>query len=186
MRLTHIPTGIAVVCQADRSQHRNRAQAWDMLRARLYESELKKREEKAAADQAAKTDIGWGHQIRSYVLQPYQMVKDLRTGVQTSDTGGVLDGDLDEFMAAALAQKAFGTAPGASRTWTEPCPMLRSSVWDAWGTAWPAAISKPASALPSESQQGESRRFDRTWRTLGSFAGGCSRRRRCHRHDGRR
>ena len=84
-----------------------------MLRARLYEIELKKREEQAAADQAAKTDIGWGHQIRSYVLQPYQMVKDLRTGVQTSDTSGVLDGDLDEFMAATLAQKAFGTSPGA-------------------------------------------------------------------------
>src|SRR5262249_19112974 len=80
VRLTHIPTGIAVVCQAGRSQHKNRAQAWDMLRARLYEIELKKREEKAAAEQAAKTDIGWGHQIRSYVLQPYQMVKDLRTG----------------------------------------------------------------------------------------------------------
>jgi peptide chain release factor 2 len=113
VRLTHIPTGVAVVCQAGRSQHKNRAQAWDMLRARLYEIELKKREEKAAADQAAKTDIGWGHQIRSYVLQPYQMVKDLRTGVQTSDTSGVLDGDLDEFMAATLAQRAFGTAPGA-------------------------------------------------------------------------
>ena len=112
VRLTHIPTGVAVVCQAGRSQHKNRAQAWDMLRARLYEIELKKREEKAAADQAAKTDIGWGHQIRSYVLQPYQMVKDLRTGVQTSDTSGVLDGDLDEFMAATLAQRAFGAAPG--------------------------------------------------------------------------
>ncbi|ETR74995.1 peptide chain release factor 2 [Afipia sp. P52-10] len=112
VRLTHIPTGIAVVCQAGRSQHKNRAQAWDMLRSRLYELELKKREEQAAADQAAKTDIGWGHQIRSYVLQPYQMVKDLRTGVQTSDTQGVLDGDLDEFMAATLAQKAFGGGPG--------------------------------------------------------------------------
>ncbi|RIK99904.1 MAG: peptide chain release factor 2 [Proteobacteria bacterium] len=112
VRLTHIPTGVAVVCQAGRSQHKNRAQAWDMLRARLYEIELKKREEQAAADQAAKTDIGWGHQIRSYVLQPYQMVKDLRTGVQTSDTAGVLDGDLDAFMAATLAQKAFGAAPG--------------------------------------------------------------------------
>ena len=112
VRLTHIPTGIAVVCQAGRSQHKNRAQAWDMLRARLYELELKKREEQAAADQAAKTDIGWGHQIRSYVLQPYQMVKDLRTGVQTSDTQGVLDGELDEFMAATLAQKAFGGGPG--------------------------------------------------------------------------
>ena len=113
VRLTHIPTGVAVVCQAGRSQHKNKAQAWDMLRARLYEIELKKREEQAAADQAAKTDIGWGHQIRSYVLQPYQMVKDLRTGVQTSDTSGVLDGDLDEFMAATLAQRAFGVSPGA-------------------------------------------------------------------------
>jgi peptide chain release factor 2 len=111
VRLTHIPTNIAVVCQNDRSQHRNRAQAWQMLRARLYERELKRREEKAAAEQAAKTDIGWGHQIRSYVLQPYQMVKDLRTGMQTSNTGAVLDGDLDQFMEAALAQKAFGTAP---------------------------------------------------------------------------
>jgi peptide chain release factor 2 len=111
VRLTHIPTNIAVVCQNDRSQHRNRAQAWQMLRARLYERELKRREEKAAAEQAAKTDIGWGHQIRSYVLQPYQMVKDLRTGVQTSNTGAVLDGALDQFMEAALAQKAFGTGP---------------------------------------------------------------------------
>jgi len=111
IRLTHEPTGIVVVCQAERSQHKNRAQAWAMLRARIYEMELKKREEAAAAEAAAKSDIGWGHQIRSYVLQPYQMVKDLRTGVQTSDTGGVLDGDLDEFMQAALAQKAFGTGP---------------------------------------------------------------------------
>ena len=113
IRLTHIPTNIVVKCQNDRSQHRNRAQAWDMLRARLYELELKKREEKAAADQAARTDIGWGHQIRSYVLQPYQMVKDLRTGVSTSNTGAVLDGDLDDFMQAALAQKAFGGGPEA-------------------------------------------------------------------------
>ncbi len=111
IRLTHIPTNIMVYCQNDRSQHRNRAQAWQMLRARLYDMELKKREEKAAAEQAAKTDIGWGHQIRSYVLQPYQMVKDLRTGISTSNTGGVLDGDLDQFMEAALAQKAFGEEP---------------------------------------------------------------------------
>jgi peptide chain release factor 2 len=111
VRLTHIPTGIAVVAQGERSQHKNRAQAWIMLRARLYERELKKREEQAAAEQAAKTDIGWGHQIRSYVLQPYQMVKDLRTGVSTSNTAGVLDGDLDRFMEAALAQKAFGGGP---------------------------------------------------------------------------
>ena len=111
IRLTHIPTNIVVYCQNDRSQHRNRAQAWQMLRARLYELELKKREEKAAAEQAGKTDIGWGHQIRSYVLQPYQMVKDLRTGVSTSNTGAVLDGDLDPFMGAALAQRV-----GATRT----------------------------------------------------------------------
>ncbi|HEY2426240.1 MAG TPA: peptide chain release factor 2 [Pseudolabrys sp.] len=111
VRLTHIPTNIVVKCQQDRSQHRNRAMAWDMLRAKLFEMEMKKREEKAVAEQAAKTDIGWGHQIRSYVLQPYQMVKDLRTGVSTSNTAGVLDGDLDEFMQAALAQKAFGGGP---------------------------------------------------------------------------
>jgi peptide chain release factor 2 len=111
IRLTHIPTNIVVYCQNDRSQHRNRATAWQMLRARIYEMELKKREAQAIIDQAAKTDIGWGHQIRSYVLQPYQMVKDLRTGVSTSSTGAVLDGDLDQFMEAALAQKAFGEEP---------------------------------------------------------------------------
>jgi peptide chain release factor 2 len=111
VRLTHIPTNIVVLCQNDRSQHRNRAQAWEMLRAKLYELELKKREEKAAAEQAAKTDIGWGHQIRSYVLQPYQMVKDLRTGVTSPTPADVLDGDLDQFMAAVLAQKAFGGGP---------------------------------------------------------------------------
>ena len=105
VRLTHIPTNIVVVCQNDRSQHRNRAQAWQMLRAKLYEAELKKREKQAAADQAAKTDIGWGHQIRSYVLQPYQMVKDLRTGVEIGNTGAVLDGEIDQFLEAALAQK---------------------------------------------------------------------------------
>jgi peptide chain release factor 2 len=113
VRLTHIPTGVAVVCQQERSQHKNRAQAWDMLRARLYDIELKKREEKAAADNAAKSDIGWGHQIRSYVLQPYQMVKDLRTGVTSSAPSDVLDGDLDPFMAAVLAQRAFGGGPDA-------------------------------------------------------------------------
>jgi peptide chain release factor 2 len=111
VRLTHIPTNTVVKCQQDRSQHRNRAMAWDMLRAKLFEAEMKRREDKAVALQDAKTDIGWGHQIRSYVLQPYQMVKDLRTGVSTSDTGGVLDGDLDPFMQAALAQKAFGGGP---------------------------------------------------------------------------
>ena len=111
VRLTHIPTGIAVVSQGDRSQHKNRATAWNMLRAKLYELELKKREEQAMAEQAAKTDIGWGHQIRSYVLQPYQMVKDLRTGVTSSDPDSVLNGDLDPYMEAALAQRVYGGGP---------------------------------------------------------------------------
>ena len=97
-------------CQNERSQHKNRAQAWDMLRARLYEAELKRREEAAMAQEDQKSDIGWGHQIRSYVLQPYQMVKDLRTGVESGNPSGVLDGDLDEFMAAALAHRLDGTA----------------------------------------------------------------------------
>ena len=112
VRLTHIPTGIAVACQSERSQHKNRATAWQMLRARLYEVELKKREEKAMADAAGKTDIGWGHQIRSYVLQPYQLVKDLRTGHESTAPGDVLNGDLDSFMEATLAQRAFGKQPG--------------------------------------------------------------------------
>ena len=111
VRLTHIPTGIAVVSQGDRSQHKNRAQAWNMLRAKLYQEELKRREEKAAAEQAAKTDIGWGHQIRSYILQPYQLVKDLRTGETSTSPQDVLDGDLDDFMHATLAQKVFGGGP---------------------------------------------------------------------------
>lgn len=108
VRITHIPSGIVVQCQNERSQHKNRATAWDMLRARLYEAELQKREEEAQAQAAAKTDIGWGHQIRSYVLQPYQMVKDLRTGVESSNPAAVLDGDLDGFIEAALAQRVHG------------------------------------------------------------------------------
>ena len=111
VRLTHIPTGIAVVSQGDRSQHKNRATAWDMLRAKLYERELKIREEAAAAEQAARTDIGWGHQIRSYVLQPYQLVKDLRTGTQSTSPQDVLDGALDPFIEAALAQRVYGGGP---------------------------------------------------------------------------
>ena len=111
VRITHLPTGIVVACQMERSQHKNRATAWNMLRARLYEKELEKREAAASADAASKTDIGWGHQIRSYVLQPYQMVKDLRTGVETGNPAAVLDGDLDPFMGAALAQRV-----GATRT----------------------------------------------------------------------
>ncbi|MBL8708446.1 MAG: peptide chain release factor 2 [Rhodospirillaceae bacterium] len=108
IRITHEPTGIVVSCQADRSQHRNRAMAMDMLKARLYERELRIREEKAQAIADSKTDIGWGHQIRSYVLQPYQMIKDLRTGAETSDSQGVLDGDIDLFLSASLAAKIHG------------------------------------------------------------------------------
>jgi peptide chain release factor 2 len=108
VRLFHKPTNIMIFAQEQRSQHQNRELAFNRLKARLYEMELKKREEKAAADQAAKTDIGWGHQIRSYVLQPYQMVKDLRTGSQTSNTAGVLDGDIDQFIETALAHRMKG------------------------------------------------------------------------------
>ena len=103
IRITHIPTGIVVQCQNDRSQHKNRAQAFDMLRGKLYEHEMQKRAAAAQALADSKTEIGWGHQIRSYVLQPYQMVKDLRTGVETSNTTAVLDGDIDLFLEAALA-----------------------------------------------------------------------------------
>ena len=108
VRITHEPTGIVVQCQNDRSQHRNRATAMTMLKARLYQLELKKREDKAAADHAAKTEIGWGHQIRSYVLHPYKMVKDLRTAVEKSNAEGVLDGDIDDFLEAALAERVIG------------------------------------------------------------------------------
>jgi peptide chain release factor 2 len=108
VRITHIPTGIVVACQNERSQHKNRAQAFKQLKARLYEAELQRREAEADAANAAKTDIGWGHQIRSYVLQPYQLVKDLRTGVTSTSPTDVLDGDLDKFMAAALSQRVTG------------------------------------------------------------------------------
>ncbi len=110
IRITHAPSGVVVQCQSQRSQHKNRAAAMKMLKARLYELELRKREEKAQAEQAAKTEIGWGHQIRSYVLQPYQMVKDLRTGVESPTPQNVLDGDLDPFLAAALAARVEGGA----------------------------------------------------------------------------
>jgi peptide chain release factor 2 len=108
VRITHLPTGIVVACQNQRSQHKNKAEAFNQLRARLYEHELRKREEEANAVNATKTDIGWGHQIRSYVLQPYQLVKDLRTGVTSTAPNDVLDGDLDKFMAAALSQRVTG------------------------------------------------------------------------------
>ena len=108
VRITHLPTGIVVACQNQRSQHKNRAEAFKQLRARLYEHELRKREEEANAINATKTDIGWGHQIRSYVLQPYQLVKDLRTGITSTSPSDVLDGDLDRFMAAALSQRVTG------------------------------------------------------------------------------
>ena len=110
VRITHIPTGIVVQCQNQRSQHKNKAEAYNQLRARLYERELSIREAAANAENATKTDIGWGHQIRSYVLQPYQMVKDLRTGVTSTAPSDVLDGDLDDFMAAALSQRVTGEA----------------------------------------------------------------------------
>jgi peptide chain release factor 2 len=108
VRITHIPTGIVVACQNERSQHKNRASAMKQLKARLYEAELQKREAETTAANAAKTDIGWGHQIRSYVLQPYQLVKDLRTGVTSTSPSDTLDGDLDRFMAAALSQRVTG------------------------------------------------------------------------------
>jgi peptide chain release factor 2 len=110
VRITHIPTGIVVQCQNQRSQHKNKAEAYNQLRARLYERELAIRETAANAENAGKTDIGWGHQIRSYVLQPYQMVKDLRTGVVSTSPSDVLDGDLEAFMAAALSQRVTGEA----------------------------------------------------------------------------
>jgi len=114
IRITHLPSGIIVACQTDRSQHRNRATAMAMLKARLYEAELQKREAVAAAQEDAKTDIGWGHQIRNYVLAPYQLVKDLRTGVEKGNPDAVLDGELDQFMAAALAARAGATRSEAS------------------------------------------------------------------------
>ena len=114
IRITHVPSGIVVACQEDRSQHRNRATAMGMLKARLYEQELQRREAVTAAQENAKTDIGWGHQIRSYVLAPYQLVKDLRTGVETGNPDAVLNGALDEFMAAALAARVGATRSAAS------------------------------------------------------------------------
>ncbi|TLG75654.1 peptide chain release factor 2 [Methylocystis sp. B8] len=111
IRITHLPTGIVVACQAERSQHKNRATAWNMLRARLYELEIEKREAEANKVAASKTEIGWGHQIRSYVLQPYQLVKDLRTGFTSGTPSGVLDGELDDFMQASLAQRIYGGGP---------------------------------------------------------------------------
>jgi len=114
IRITHMPSGIVVQCQADRSQHRNRATAMEMLKARLYEAELQRREEEANATEATKSDIGWGHQIRSYVLQPYQMVKDLRTSVESGNPTAVLDGDIDPFLEASLASKVGMTRDGGS------------------------------------------------------------------------
>ena len=111
IRITHIPSGIVVACQAERSQHKNRATAWNMLRARLYEKELERREAETNAMLSSRTEIGWGHQIRSYVLQPYQLVKDLRTGHTSGTPSEVLDGELDDFMQASLAQRVYGGGP---------------------------------------------------------------------------
>jgi len=113
VRITHIPTGTVIACQQERSQHKNRAKAMKMLLAKLYEKELEKREAASAAIEAQKTDIAWGHQIRSYVLQPYQMVKDARTGAETSQAAKVLDGDIDLFLQAALAGRIKGREAGA-------------------------------------------------------------------------
>jgi peptide chain release factor 2 len=107
-----MPTGIVVACQGERSQHKNRATAWKMLKARLYELELQKKQEKVDAANAKKTDIGWGHQIRSYVLQPYQLVKDLRTGHTSTSPQAVLDGDIDDFIQASLAHRIHGVTEG--------------------------------------------------------------------------
>lgn len=112
IRITHIPTNIVVSCQTSRSQHQNRAEAMRMLKARLYERELQKKEAEAAALMASKTDNAWGHQIRSYVLHPYKMVKDLRTGVETSNTEAVLNGDIDAFINAALAERVGSKKAG--------------------------------------------------------------------------
>ncbi|HZF46510.1 MAG TPA: peptide chain release factor 2 [Sphingomonadaceae bacterium] len=110
VRITHVPSGIIVASQVDRSQHKNREIAMNMLRARMFEEEMRKREEAASTEHASKSDIGWGHQIRSYVLQPYQMVKDLRTGTTSTAPDDVLDGDIDDFISAALAQRVTGEA----------------------------------------------------------------------------
>ena len=112
VRITHLPTGIVVACQAERSQHKNRATAWKMLKARLYERELQLQQEKIDAVNAKKTDIGWGHQIRSYVLQPYQLIKDLRTGFTSTNPTAVLDGGLDDFIQASLAKRVQGLDSG--------------------------------------------------------------------------
>jgi peptide chain release factor 2 len=111
VRITHMPTGIIVACQAERSQHKNRATAMKMLKARIYEMELQKKQEKVDAANAKKTDIGWGHQIRSYVLQPYQLIKDLRTGFSSTNPTAVLGGELDDFILASLAQRIHGGGP---------------------------------------------------------------------------
>ncbi len=116
VRITHIPTNIVVQCQNQRSQHKNRATAWTMLRARIYEAELQRREDEAQEQAASKTEIGWGHQIRSYVLQPYQLVKDLRTNVEIGNPQAVLDGGIDPFLAAALANKVEGTQKAPAET----------------------------------------------------------------------
>lgn len=114
IRITHIPTNIVVQCQNDRSQHKNRAEAMSMLKARLYEAELRKKNEEKQALEDTKSDIGWGHQIRSYVLAPYQLVKDLRTNFESGNPDAVLNGDLDAFMAASLASRVGATRSEAS------------------------------------------------------------------------
>lgn len=115
VRITHIPTNIVVQCQSSRSQHRNKADAMLMLKARLYELELQKMEDEKNSAHEQKTEIGWGHQIRSYVLHPYQMIKDLRTNYETSNTTAVLDGDIDNFLRESLSAKTISDSGGVSQ-----------------------------------------------------------------------
>ena len=156
MRITHIPTGIVVACQNERSQHKNRASAMKQLKARLYEAELQKREAEASAANAAKTDIGWGHQIRSYVLQPYQLVKDLRTGITSTAPSDVLDGDLDRFMAAALSQRVTGER-SRSRMSSRALAALRYAC-----CRWPPAVRRRSEPQFPEGASRRSRRSSAT------------------------
>ncbi len=152
VRLTHAPSGIVVQCQSERSQHQNRATAMAMLKARLYEQELKKREEKALAAAQNKTEIGWGHQIRSYVLQPYQLVKDLRTQYESSDPQGVLDGSLDDFMEAALAQR-LGSAPSAAADADDGADDKAGDAAGGGGASPPEPPKRSKPPKPSETKK---------------------------------
>jgi protein subunit release factor B len=169
VRITHMPTGIVVASQQERSQIKNRAIAWAMLKSRLYEQELKKREEKASAEAASKTEIGWGHQIRSYVLQPYQLVKDLRTGVQSGNPGAVLDGDIDAFVEVP-AQRHRGQRPGAGRDLGRSCVHARGARARTWcGFRRARATSRPSLGSRRAASGNATR-----WRATSKAAWACS------------